>query len=263
MYNRLSDYYDQIFTFEESIAEKLEREFPKKEKGTLVDLACGTGTYTIHLAEKGYTLLGIDLDEEMIERAIQKISKEKGSLRERLAFRSGNMEELSSILSQNPFTDPLQGIYCLGNSLPHLPSIEKIYTFFVDVKEILKGSGSKDGRFLLQTVNFDKLPEEGEVTLPFIRNEEEGILFTRTYKMTKAEKKITFVTELQFLDSKDEATGMKSIKGEVDLVRTESNILLDAVKKAGFSDIRTYGSYKDTEYIPTESFLFILSAGIA
>ena len=40
---------------------------------TAVDLACGTGSVTRILAEKGYDVIGVDLSEEMLTEAFQKV----------------------------------------------------------------------------------------------------------------------------------------------------------------------------------------------
>lgn len=40
---------------------------------TCVDLACGTGSVTKILAEKGYEVTGVDLSEEMLTEAFQKV----------------------------------------------------------------------------------------------------------------------------------------------------------------------------------------------
>ena len=40
---------------------------------TCADLACGTGSVTKILAEKGYDVIGVDLSEEMLTEAFQKV----------------------------------------------------------------------------------------------------------------------------------------------------------------------------------------------
>ena len=40
---------------------------------TVVDLACGTGSITKILAEKGYNVVGVDMSEDMLTQAIQKV----------------------------------------------------------------------------------------------------------------------------------------------------------------------------------------------
>ena len=41
-------------------------------KGILLDLACGTGTLSLLLAEKGYEVIGVDASEDMLSIAQEK-----------------------------------------------------------------------------------------------------------------------------------------------------------------------------------------------
>lgn len=47
------------------------------ERNTVIDLGCGTGTLTGMLYEAGYDVMGIDMSEAMLERAMEK-SRKKG-----------------------------------------------------------------------------------------------------------------------------------------------------------------------------------------
>ena len=60
-YNATAEFYMQI----------LRREGLKPR--TCVDLACGTGSVTEILARKGYDVVGVDLSEEMLTEAFQKV----------------------------------------------------------------------------------------------------------------------------------------------------------------------------------------------
>ena len=69
-YDRLTNDVD----YEATVAfymEILRRENLKPR--TCVDLACGTGSVTKILAEKGYEVTGVDLSEEMLTEAFQKV----------------------------------------------------------------------------------------------------------------------------------------------------------------------------------------------
>ena len=69
-YDRLTNDVDYEATVE-FYMEILRREGVKPR--TCVDLACGTGSVTKILAEKGYDVIGVDLSEEMLTEAFQKV----------------------------------------------------------------------------------------------------------------------------------------------------------------------------------------------
>lgn len=53
------------------------REWAEFKQGPILDLACGTGRITIPLAEQGFKVTGVDINEGMLTRAKEK-AKEKG-----------------------------------------------------------------------------------------------------------------------------------------------------------------------------------------
>lgn len=75
-YQGFAQLYDAL-TFDvdyESIASFIHTLLTKSgiQKGLVLDLACGTGTLTLALADKGYEMLGADLSEDMLSVARQK-----------------------------------------------------------------------------------------------------------------------------------------------------------------------------------------------
>ncbi len=60
--------YDETASYIEKIFEK----FSDKKPKLVADLACGTGTMCLKLAEKGYDMIGIDFSENMLDVALKK-----------------------------------------------------------------------------------------------------------------------------------------------------------------------------------------------
>ena len=63
--------YDKWVEFTE---ESLQQADMKEAK--ILDVACGTGNVTLPLVQKGYDLIGVDLSEEMLTVAQQKLGGE-------------------------------------------------------------------------------------------------------------------------------------------------------------------------------------------
>ena len=75
-YNRLSRYYDAFMKFFFPIGEKgREKIVEKLTSGSVLDVACGTGTLLEMAGKKGLECFGIDLSEGMLAEAKRKIPK--------------------------------------------------------------------------------------------------------------------------------------------------------------------------------------------
>lgn len=104
----------------------------------VLELACGTGTYLIPLAEKGVRALGIDISDEMLNRAREKAKRRGISI----DVRQGDIRDFA--LNQK---FPL--ILLLGNSLQHLLTREQVEKCFAAVKRHL----TSGGRFIVEVFN--------------------------------------------------------------------------------------------------------------
>ncbi len=80
-YTGMARYYDLIYSKivdYSSQADYLERIIAKHKQqrpGTILDVACGTGNYTFVFAKRGWKATGIDISEEMIRIASEKVAK--------------------------------------------------------------------------------------------------------------------------------------------------------------------------------------------
>ena len=73
-YNRLSRYYDTFMKLFFPIGEKgRERIVDKMESGSVLDVACGTGTLLEMANKKGLKCYGIDISEGMLAQAKRKV----------------------------------------------------------------------------------------------------------------------------------------------------------------------------------------------
>jgi 2-polyprenyl-3-methyl-5-hydroxy-6-metoxy-1,4-benzoquinol methylase len=119
-YNDLADSYHLIFqdwtqsiSWQASILDPLvEREMHMKEL-RILDCACGIGTQTLGLAQRGHQLMGIDLSEAAIERA----RREAGRGNLSIQFEIADMRDLSA-LAETGF----DVVISVDNALPHLLS---------------------------------------------------------------------------------------------------------------------------------------------
>ncbi|MFL9924592.1 class I SAM-dependent methyltransferase [Herbaspirillum lusitanum] len=87
-------YYDLLYRDKdyagevEFIASLLRKHVPRAE--SILEMGCGTGIHAQRLVEKGYTVHGIDLSDDMLAAAKQRVEA-LPAMRERLTFDSGNV----------------------------------------------------------------------------------------------------------------------------------------------------------------------------
>lgn len=74
-YSRYYDllYKDKDYTGEANYVHGLIRQFDPRAK-TILDLGCGTGAHDVLLSQQGYSVTGVDMSREMLEKANAKIS---------------------------------------------------------------------------------------------------------------------------------------------------------------------------------------------
>ncbi len=115
---------------------------PPGEHG-LLDAGCGPGRHLIELAGIGYEMTGLDMSPAMLQLA-----------RENLAASGCHARLVEASLEKIP-TDlgPLDGIYCLGNSLAATGSRAKAQSSVEAMAKVLRPGG----RIFVQILNFAKV----------------------------------------------------------------------------------------------------------
>ncbi|MTI49839.1 MAG: class I SAM-dependent methyltransferase [Firmicutes bacterium] len=241
-YEELSKYYDIIFPYSkvklDFILDKIEGEEPV----SVLDIACGTGSYSIELAKLGHKVSGIDLDEDMI-----RIAKEKSAeFENEIDFRVADMRDIKEI-----FDTTFDLIYCIGNSLVHLQSYEDVISELKLINEMLK----EKGKLVIQIINYDRIFKYDLECLPTIDREEEGVKFIRKYDYNLKEDKMYFNTKI-LIDRDGEA---KEYDNSVPLLPLRSNVFNNMLKDCGFNKINFYGDFNGSKF-NSESYPLIVVA---
>jgi 2-polyprenyl-3-methyl-5-hydroxy-6-metoxy-1,4-benzoquinol methylase len=220
-YESISGYYDDIFPLDHTQVEFVEASIPGPHDGKAVlDVGCGTGSLALALARDGYRVTGVDLDAAMVELAVQ-----KGRGVSNVHFRQQDMRRLSGAFHRSS----LDAILCFGNTLVHLERAD-VASFCGTGRELL----GKDGRLLLQILNYDHILSMRLPGLPAIENDR--LRFERIYRYTGTGS-IVFRTVLTV-----KSTGAV-LENEVSLYPLKREELEALLKEAGFSHIRFYGNF--------------------
>ncbi len=240
-YNEISKYYDVIFPAGEEQIKFIEDAAGGTGVGIL-DIACGSGTYSVGLAKKGYRITAVDIEDEMIRKVKEKADIEKVNIEAIVC----SMTELEEKLIQE-----YNVLFCIGNSIVHLGSVEEIENALGQMYKLLKPGGV----LIVQIMNYDRIMRLGLKELPPIINHEVGVEFIREYDYKPGKNSIAFNTTLVVKDGDITRT----LKNTVELLPLMSDELIKLFEKAGFKKCETYGDFKYSTY-NEDSYMFVIRA---
>ncbi|MFW6248553.1 MAG: class I SAM-dependent methyltransferase [Bacteroidota bacterium] len=237
-YKSIAEQYDNIFPFNPAQKDfTLQHISPSHAEKDLLDIGCGTGSLAIQLAPHFKRVVGIDLDETMIERARTKARGEKGTTN----FEAMDMAQLAQKFEPNS----LDAAICFGNTLVHLEDGSAIESFFEQVNKCLKPGGD----FLLQIINYDRILSEDITKLPTIEND--VIMFERFYNYLGLRHRIEFNTVLTI-----KKTGEK-VENTVKLYPLKKQEVIQALPNTGYTDVMFYGDFQGNKLTPSSMHMIV------
>ncbi len=187
--------------------------------------------------ELGYSSVGIDIDEELINIALTKKRRRNSNAR----FLLLDMRMCGETFPGESY----DVVTCLGNTIPHLASDEEVLKFFSSVLSILKPGGI----FASQLVNYDKVLNSDSYKFKTIENKD--FVFNRSYD--NRGKYIDFTGT--FLNKQSG----KLYKNVITLLPLQSLKIKEMLDKSGFKDVLFYGGY-DNELFNENSSALIFKA---
>jgi len=218
MYDLIAETYSDLFPLEVPKVDFLDRLFHRRSASVL-DIGCATGDLAFALAKRGFRVLGIDLNAKMIEIAQKRNQKNVGNLE----FRVLDMRNIGDLGN-------LDYALCLGNTLPHLPSLAGVRAFLTTLRSQLE----PDGLIVAQVLNYDKILKNR--TVEFQTVELESLSFARRYSF-RENGGIWFEIEVR---RKNDPT---SLRDSTELLPLKKLTLIDLLTQAGFSKVETYADF--------------------
>jgi len=234
-YDLLAEHYDELTdaparskAAQGFVAEFLKR-YPCK---SALDVACGTGVYTLPLAKAGVAATGSDLSQSMLDRAAQAASDAGLSI----PFVQAPMQELSQRV-----TGPFEAILCMGNSLPHLigdADLDAAMRAFVALL-------SPGGVLAIQLLNYTRVLKDRERVVGVDRHEPR--VYVRFYDFL--ENLVRFNVLEMDLSGKEVTHTLH----ETTLRPLQSSELQGLMTRHGLHDIELFGSGKFEPFDPNKS----------
>jgi SAM-dependent methyltransferase len=159
-YDQLSPYYKYIFqdwnasvARQATLLDEVIREYFGRDTRSILDAACGIGTQTIGLAQKGYRLTASDLSEGEIEKARLEASRRGLNI----PFRVADMRNL-----QQTFVSKFDLVIACDNAIPHLLSDDEIRQAFEGFYQVT----SESGGCIISVRDYDAMERGGRKLYP-------------------------------------------------------------------------------------------------
>jgi len=219
----------------------------RRNVSSVLDVACGTGHHALDLARRGYRVTGVDISQQMINRATELAGQETLDVR----FERAALGELDARMP-----GPFEAILCLGNSLPHLVSEDALAKALQDLSRVL----APGGLILIQMRNFDRVLAESQrfMAPQTVRRGDEEWLFLRFYDMDGQRLRFNMVRLYR------RSGGEWHWKTEeTPLYAWRADQMRDAFENAGLQVLGTYGALTGEPYEPAASGDLVLVATTA
>ncbi len=217
-YQELSRYYDEIFAASAAEMSFINQNIP--QGAAVLDIGCGTGNKTVHLASRAAFIDAIDLDEGMIAKA------GLDNARPNIRYAALDMNEINKDFAGKRF----DAVLCLGNTLVHLLSPEAIGDFLGKTRALL----TPNGAFIMQILNYDRIITQNVTDLPLI--DTPHVRFLRRYDWKDGE--MHFVTAIEI-----KSTGERLVN-DIPLYPLRKAELENLLAGAGFGQVELFGSYQ-------------------
>ncbi len=235
-YESIADYYEKIFPLNKAQLDFVKNSFEETSSLSALDIGCGTGSLSFELSKIFNDVTAIDLDERMLDRAIEK--NVTG-----IRFLQKDMLDIEKEFGREAF----DAILCFGNTLVHLDGSDEIFDFFKQSKRVFK----KNGKLLFQIIQYDRIIDQNIKGLPTIENNE--IKFVRNYQIYPDQNALDFKTTLTVKE-----TG-KMIENSIRLYPVSNFELIKLLNEAGFTEIFFYKNFK-REVISVDSIPLVVEA---
>lgn len=220
-YTSIADTYEAIFPLNPEQVNFITAATQASGNLNLLDVGCGTGKLAQALAHQGHRVIGIDLNENMVNRAVTE------NKHDAVSYFVLNMLELDARFQSQSF----DAVICFGNTLVHLPNLASVEKFIESAYKVLKPGG----RLLIQIINYDRILNQLIEGLPTIDNAE--IEFVRKYEYLEKQYRIDFRTQLTI-----KASG-QIIENSQILLPIKKDELIGIIKKSGFVNITCFGGF--------------------
>lgn len=234
-YDALAPDYDQMTSF----TSRFEVERPVIEGlvrtngiHTAVDAGCGTGFLSLLLTQLGVKVIGVDASPEMVARASAHAKEMHLSVR----FLASRFDQLHKVVAS-----PVDAVFCLGNSLPHLLTHGEL----LEALHAFAGTLNPGGILIIQILNYDRIIARRSRVQSV--KEAGGKIFVRFYDFEKD------LVRFNILILQRTPQGVQHQLDSVMLRPIQLDGLSDILATVGFRETHAYGNLRQEKFDPERS----------
>jgi glycine/sarcosine N-methyltransferase len=248
-YDTMAGSYDDVTQADarragaETFVAALTDRFPSSSSA--LDVACGTGLFSLPLAERGLTTVGADLSAEMLTRA-RGASKQAGLA---IRWEQVEMQALSEAMEET-----FDLIVCMGNSLPHVREDVELSATLDGFRERL----TENGVLVIHVLNYDQILARQERIVGITRVA--GREYIRFYDFLDTPTGGPSCVRFNLLEIDWNEKRAKHTMNSTLLRPYGCQELLAALTAHNFHDVKLYGGLDFAPYKPNESDSLVLIA---
>jgi SAM-dependent methyltransferase len=240
----LARYFDAVIPWEKRLAREMPllEEVARNAGRRILIPACGTGGHVVALAQRGFDVLGFDVDEDALEIARRKIH----SAAPAIAAGSARLKRLR-MENAGELGTQCDAAFCLGNALPGLSGPGQLLAAMRGVADALRPGGV----FFTQNLNYDMRWREKTKFFPVLSGQtaDEEVLLVKF-----AEYEPEFINFHAMFLARPEAGGawqshVRSSR-QIPLFRER---MIELLSQAGFGGFEFWGDYAKTLFDTAQS----------
>jgi len=246
MPSNLATYFDSVIPWEKRLAREMPliEEISRRAGRRILVPACGTGGHVVALAELGFEVLGLDIDEDALALARRKIAVARSPV----AARGGHAEVQFLNMTDGGALGPIyDAAFCLGNALPGLSAPGQLLAALRGVAGALRPGGV----FFTQNLNYDRRWKEKTKFFPVLSGQtgDEEILLVKF-----AEYDPEFINfHAMFLARPKSGGAWQSYPRSSRQIPLFRERMTELLTQAGFGGFDCWGDYAKTPFDAAQS----------
>lgn len=242
----LAQYFDSVIPWEKRLAREMPllEEIARRAGRRILVPACGTGGHVVALAELGFEVLGLDIDEDALALARRKIA----AARSPIAARGGHVEvQLLNMTDGGALGPVYDAALCLGNALPSLSAPGQLLAALHGIAAGLRPGGV----FFTQNLNYDRRWKEKTKFFPVLSGQtsDEEVLLVKF-----AEYEPEFINfHAMFLTRPKTGSAWQSYPRSSRQIPLFRERMIELLTQAGFGGFECWGDYAKTPFDTAQS----------